>query len=94
MGEERGALEKHYTWIPSGALDFFRAHEYHDVGHGNTVVDVIKKYCMEKHLQDELRYAVKTRSDIMWLQNECIYQVFVRSSLSSEVAQELESRLE
>ena len=94
MGEEREALEKHYTWIPSGALDFFRAHEYHDVGHGNTVVDVIKKYCMEKHLQDEMRYAVKSRSDIMWLQNECIYQVFVRPSLASDVAKELESRLE
>ncbi len=94
MGEERDALEKFYPWIPSGALDFFRAHEYHDVGHGNTVIDVIKKYCMEKHLQDEMRYAVKTRTDIMWLQNDCIYHAFVRPGLSPEAAKELEGRLE
>ena len=35
MKEEREAIEKYYTWIPTSCLDFFRAHEYHDEGHGN-----------------------------------------------------------
>ena len=94
MREEREALEGHYSWIPSSALDFFRAHEYHDVGHGTTVIDVIKNYCMEEHLQDEMRAAVKSRRDIMWLQNESIYQTFVRPALSPDVVKELEGRLE
>lgn len=94
MREEREALEKYYPWIPSSALDFFRAHEYHDEGHGNFVVDVIKQYCMEEHLQEEMRAAVRTRADIMWLQNESIYQVFVKPSLSPDLARELEGRLE
>jgi pyrroloquinoline quinone (PQQ) biosynthesis protein C len=94
MKEEREALEKYYSWIPSDCLDFFRAHEYHDEGHGSMIVDVIKQYCMEEHLQNEMRDAVKQRGDIMWLQNDCIYNAFVRSSLSRETIQEIEGRLE
>jgi pyrroloquinoline-quinone synthase len=94
MKEEREALEKYYSWIPSSSLDFFRAHEYHDEGHGNMVVDVIKKHCMDEKLQDEMREAVRQRADIMWLQNDCIYNAFVRPSLSPETIQELEGRLE
>jgi pyrroloquinoline-quinone synthase len=92
MGEERKALEKHYSWIPSEGLEFFRAHEYHDEGHGNFIVDVIKKYIMEQHLQDEMREAVKARVDTMWLQNESIYEAFVRPSLPPDVIHELEAR--
>ncbi len=87
-------MEKYYSWIPSPALDFFRAHEYHDEGHGNTVIDVIKKCCMEEHLQDEMREAVKTRTDIMWLQNESIYQTYVRPQLAPDVIKQIEGRLE
>jgi pyrroloquinoline-quinone synthase len=94
MREEREALEKYYSWIPPQALDFFRAHEYHDQGHGDMVTDVIKRYCMEAHLQDEMREAVKQRADIMWLQNDSIYQALVRPSLSAETIRELEERLE
>ena len=94
MREEREALERYYSWIPSSALEFFRAHEYHDEGHGNFCVDVIRKHCMERHLQDEMRAAVKIRADVMWLQNESIYQAFVRPHLSPEVVNELEGRLE
>lgn len=92
MREEREALEQYYRWIPSFALDFFRVHEYHDEGHGNTVIDVIKKYCMEAHLQHEMREAVKVRTDIMWLQNESIYQAFVRPMLAAETIKELEGQ--
>ncbi|MBI3060052.1 MAG: hypothetical protein HYY81_12255 [Deltaproteobacteria bacterium] len=49
---------------------------------------------MEEHLQDEMRAAVKSRTDIMWLQNESIYQTFVRPSLSPDIVKELEGRLE
>jgi hypothetical protein len=41
-----------------------------------------------------MRDAVKNRSDIMWLQNETIYQAFVRPSLPAERIQEIEGRLE
>ena len=92
MGEERQALEKYYSWIPPAALDFFRAHEYHDEGHGNMVIDVIKQHCMEIHLQAEMRAAVRQRADIMWLQNDCIYNAFVRPSLSLDTITEIESR--
>jgi pyrroloquinoline quinone (PQQ) biosynthesis protein C len=94
MREEREALEKHYAWIPSHALDFFRAHEYHDEGHGNMVADVIKQHCMEEKLQEEMREAVRQRADIMWLQNDCIYNAFVRPDLSKETIDEIEGRLE
>ena len=94
MKEEREALERHYPWIPSRALDFFRVHEYHDEGHGNFCVDVIRQHCMELHLQEEMRAAVRSRADIMWLQNDSIYHAFVRPALSSETVREIEGRLE
>ena len=90
MKDEREALQKFYPWIPATGFDFFHAHEYHDEGHGNFVVDVISKYIMEKHLQEEMRSAVAARVDTMWLQNESIYQAFVRPSLSPDVIQEIE----
>ena len=94
MKAEREALEKYYAWVPSDCLDFFRAHEYHDEGHGNMVVDVIKQHCMEAHLQQGMREALRQHADIMWLQNDCIYNAFVRPSLPRETIQEIEGRLE
>jgi hypothetical protein len=41
-----------------------------------------------------MREAVKNRADIMWLQNETIYQAFVRPSLTAETIKEIEGRLE
>jgi pyrroloquinoline-quinone synthase len=93
MKEEREALEEHYPWIPPACLDFFHAHEYHDEGHGNMVVDVIKEHCMDEKLQEEMREAVKQRADIMWLQNDCIYNAFVRPSLTAEMIREIEKQL-
>ena len=94
MKEEREALEKYYSWIPQPCLDFFRAHEYHDEGHGNMVIDVIKQHCMEEKLQHEMREAVRQRADIMWLQNDCIYNAFVRPRLPAETIREIEERME
>jgi len=94
MKEEREALEKYYPWIPLSSLDFFRAHEYHDAGHGDMVTNVIKQHCMEEKLQSEMREAVRQRGDIMWLQNDCIYNAFVRLQLSAETIREIEGRLE
>lgn len=90
MREEREALEKYYSWIPSSSLDFFRAHEYHDQGHGENVTEVIKRHCMEIRLQHELREAVNQRADIMWLQNDCIYDPFVRPLLDPQTVREIE----
>ena len=94
MKEEREALEQYYSWIPAKGLDFFRAHEYHDQEHGNMVVDVIKKHCMDVKLQNEMRDAVEQRADIMWLQNDCIYNAFVRPELAPETIREIEGRRE
>ena len=94
MQEEREALEKYYSWIPSNTLDFFRAHEYHDEGHGEMVTDVIKQHCMELQLQEDMRHAVRQRADIMWLQNDCIYNAYVRPSLTNETLKDIEGRLE
>jgi len=94
MKEEREAIEKYYPWIPLNCLDFFRAHEYHDEGHGDMVTNVIKQHCMEEKLQNEMREAVRQRADIMWLQNDCIYNAFVRPQLAGDVIREIEGRLE
>ena len=94
MKEEREAIEKYYPWIPTHSLDFFRAHEYHDEGHGDMVSNVIKQHCMEEKLQNEMREAVRQRADIMWLQNDSIYNAFVRPSLAPETIGEIEGRLE
>jgi coenzyme PQQ biosynthesis protein C len=89
MKEEREALEKYYPWIPTASLD-----EYHDEGHGNMVTDVIRRHCLEEKLQEQMREAVKQRADIMWLQNDCIYNAFVRPSLSPAIISEIEGRRE
>ena len=93
MREEREALEKYYPWIPLGSLDFFRAHEYHDKGHGDMVTQVIKQYCMEEQLQCAMRDAVGQRADIMWLQNDSIYHTFVRPQLPLQKIKEIEGQL-
>ncbi len=94
MKEEREAIEKYYSWVPLSSLDFFRAHEYHDAGHGDMVTNVIRQHCMEEALQQEMRAAVGQRADIMWLQNDCIYHAFVRPALSAQTIGEIEVRLD
>lgn len=89
MGEERRAFEKHYPWIPPDCLEFFRAHEYHDEGHGNFIQDVLGQYCMEEHLQEEMLEVVRQRTDVMWLQNESIYTAIGRPEFSSADVEEL-----
>jgi hypothetical protein len=49
---------------------------------------------MEEKLQREMRAAVEQRADIMWLQNDCIYNAFVRPALPPETIREIEGRLE
>jgi hypothetical protein len=49
---------------------------------------------MEEKLQDEMREAVRQRADIMWLQNDCIYNAFVRPQLPAETIWEIEGRME
>jgi hypothetical protein len=49
---------------------------------------------MEDKLQAEMREAVRQRADIMWLQNDCIYNAFVRPALSPATIREIEGRLE
>jgi len=58
------------------------------------VTRVIKQHCMEEKLQSEMREAVRQRADIMWLQNDCIYNAFVRPQLAAETIKEIEGRLE
>jgi hypothetical protein len=41
-----------------------------------------------------MREAVRQRADIMWLQNDCIYNAFVRPQLTDEVIREVEGRRE
>jgi hypothetical protein len=49
---------------------------------------------MEEKLQHEMREAVRQRADIMWLQNDCIYNAFVRPQLPAETIWEIEGRME
>jgi predicted CoA-binding protein len=58
------------------------------------VTDVIRRHCLEEKLQEQMREAVKQRADIMWLQNDCIYNAFVRPSLSPAIISEIEGRRE
>jgi hypothetical protein len=46
---------------------------------------------MEEKLQEEMREAVRTRADTMWLQNASIYEAFVRPGLTDVIVRELES---
>src|SRR5262249_56138983 len=40
MKEEREALEKYYSWVPSHCLDFFRAHYCPNTAHSTTILNV------------------------------------------------------
>jgi len=90
MKEEREAFERYYPWIPLSSLEFFRAHEYHDKGHGDMVTQVIKQHCMDEGLQNAMRDAVRQRADIMWLQNDSIYHAFVRPLLPVQMIEAIE----
>ena len=57
-------------------------------------IDVLPEVARLLAGADDPGEAVKQRADIMWLQNDCIYNEFVRPSLSRETIQEIEGRLE
>jgi pyrroloquinoline-quinone synthase len=72
MSERLAAFEKHYPWIPSWGLDYFRARLTQarvDSDHG---LALTLAHCSTRDLQEEAVRALSFKCDLLWAQLDTI----------------------
>lgn len=73
MAERLAAFEKHYTWIDSQALAYFRgrlSQAPRDSEHG---LSLVLTYCQSREQQDAAVAALEFKCDLLWAQLDTIY---------------------
>jgi pyrroloquinoline-quinone synthase/pyrroloquinoline quinone biosynthesis protein D len=66
MKERLAAFEKYYSWIPSGALDYFRrrvTQARRDSGEG---LELVLAHCTTRELQERAVRALSFKCDLLW----------------------------
>jgi pyrroloquinoline-quinone synthase len=72
MKERLAAFEKYYSWIPSGALDYFRrrvTQARKDSGEG---LELVLAHCTTRELQERAVRALSFKCDLLWAMLDAI----------------------
>jgi len=72
MKERLAAFEKQYSWIPSGALDYFRSRVTQarkDSGEG---LELVLAHCTTRELQERAVRALSFKCDLLWAMLDAI----------------------
>ena len=73
MAARLAAFEKHYTWIDTEALAYFRMRPplaRRDSDHG---MSLVLKYCHSREQQERAVAALRFKCDLLWAQLDAIY---------------------
>ena len=73
MNSRLAAFEKHYTWIDSAALEYFRSRPplaARDSEHG---IAVVHTYCCSREEQQRAVAALRFKCDLLWAQLDALY---------------------
>jgi len=66
MSERLAAFEKHYTWLPSWGLDYFRSRVTQARIDSTEGFDLTATYCDTRALQEEAVRALRFKCDLLW----------------------------
>jgi pyrroloquinoline-quinone synthase len=66
MKERLAAFEKHYSWIPASALDYFRSRVTQARKDSAEGLELVMAHCGTRELQDRAVRALSFKCDLLW----------------------------
>src|SRR6266404_376803 len=66
MAKRLEAFQKHYTWIASEGLDYFRARLTQAYEDSEFALGVTLEYCADRKMQEAAIHALRFKCDVLW----------------------------
>jgi pyrroloquinoline-quinone synthase len=66
MAKRLDAFQKHYTWIASEGLDYFRARLTQAREDSEYALGVTLEYCEDRKMQEAATHALRFKCDVLW----------------------------
>jgi pyrroloquinoline-quinone synthase len=66
MARRLDAFQKHYTWIASDGLDYFRARLIQAPEDSELALGVTLEYCADRRMQEAAVHALRFKCDVLW----------------------------
>jgi pyrroloquinoline-quinone synthase len=76
MGERLAAFERHYTWVPSWGLDYFRARLTQARRDSELALELTLTHCATAELQQEAVAALQFKCDVLWAILDALTQAY------------------
>lgn len=77
LAERVKAFEKHYRWVKSEGLGYFRSRLIQTKRDSNIALDLAVRYCNTLDLQNRAIEAVAFKNNILWSISDTIYTAYV-----------------
>ncbi len=76
MGERLAAFERHYTWVPSWGLDYFRARLTQARRDSEHALELTLAHCTTPELQQEAVAALEFKCEVLWAMLDALMQAY------------------
>jgi pyrroloquinoline-quinone synthase len=76
MGERLTAFERHYTWVPSWGLDYFRARLTQARRDAEHALELTLIHCSTAELQQQAVAALEFKCDVLWAMLDALTQAY------------------
>jgi pyrroloquinoline-quinone synthase len=76
MSERLAAFQRHYTWVPSWGLDYFRARLTQARRDSEHALELTLTYCATADLQHEAIAALQFKCDVLWTMLDALTQAY------------------
>jgi pyrroloquinoline-quinone synthase len=77
LAERVKAFEKHYRWVKSEGLGYFRSRLIQTKRDSNIALDIAVRYCNTPDLQQHAMEAVSFKNDVLWSISDSIHTAYV-----------------
>ena len=86
LAERVKAFEKHYRWVKSEGLGYFRSRLIQTKRDSNIALDIAVRYCNTAELQKRAIDAVSFKNDVLWSISDTLHTAYVVNGASLSVS--------
>lgn len=76
MGERLAAFERHYAWVPSWGLDYFRARLTQARSDSEHALELTLTHCTTAEMQQEAVASLEFKCDVLWVMLDALTQAY------------------
>jgi pyrroloquinoline quinone (PQQ) biosynthesis protein C len=85
MVRDLEVFRKHYTWVPDDKLTFYKLHCGLDMEHAEIRTALLRKYGVNKELQEDCINAQLMKNNMRRVMADCIYMTYVVQGMTCEM---------